>query len=41
MKLAGIYEATNGDNQSVYFHYDYLNESRAERPGATSSCSSS
>lgn len=30
MKIAGIYEATNGDNQSIYFHYDYLNESRAE-----------
>lgn len=30
MKIAGIYDATNGDNQSIYFHYDYLNESRAE-----------
>jgi putative ABC transport system permease protein len=30
MKIAGIYEATNGDNQSIYFHYDYLNESRSE-----------
>lgn len=30
MKIAGIYEATNGDNQSIYFHYDYLNESRNE-----------
>jgi len=30
MKIAGIYEASNGDNQSMYFHYDYLNESRAE-----------
>ena len=30
MKIAGIYEASNGDNQSIYFHYDYLNESRAE-----------
>jgi len=30
MKIAGIYRATNGDNQSMYFHYDYLNESRAE-----------
>lgn len=30
MKIAGIYEATNGDNQSIYFHYAYLNESRNE-----------
>lgn len=30
MKIAGIYEASNGDNQSIYFHYDYLNESRNE-----------
>jgi putative ABC transport system permease protein len=30
MKVVGIFDATNGDNQSVYFHYDYLNESRAE-----------
>lgn len=30
MKIVGIYEASNGDNQSIYFHYDYLNESRAE-----------
>lgn len=30
MKIAAIYNATNGDNQSMYFHYDYLNESRAE-----------
>jgi putative ABC transport system permease protein len=27
MRLAGIYQATNGDNASLYFHYDYLNES--------------
>jgi putative ABC transport system permease protein len=26
MKIAGIYDATNAD-QSVYFHYDYFNES--------------
>jgi putative ABC transport system permease protein len=26
MRLAGIYDATNGDNSSLYFHYDYLNE---------------
>ena len=30
LKIAGIYEASNGDNQSIYMHYDYLNESRAE-----------
>lgn len=29
MKVAGIYQATNGDNQGVYFHYEYLNESRS------------
>ena len=29
LKIAGIYNASNGDNQSVYFHYDYFNESRA------------
>ena len=28
MKIVGIYDASNGDNQSLYFHYDYLNESR-------------
>ncbi len=28
MKIVGIYDATNGDNQSVYFHCEYLNESR-------------
>jgi putative ABC transport system permease protein len=27
MRLAGIYEASNGDNSSLYFHYDYMNES--------------
>lgn len=30
MKVVGIFDATNGDNQAVYFHYDYLNESRAQ-----------
>jgi len=30
MKIAGIYQTSNGDNKSMYFHYDYLNESRAE-----------
>jgi putative ABC transport system permease protein len=29
LKIAGIYTASNGDNQSVYLHYDYFNESRA------------
>ena len=29
LKIAGIYTSTNGDNQSVYFHYDYFNESRS------------
>jgi putative ABC transport system permease protein len=28
LKIAGIYKAANGDNNSVYFHYDYFNESR-------------
>src|SRR5262245_31970972 len=27
MKVVGIYSAKNGDNQSVYFHYEYYNES--------------
>lgn len=29
LKIVGIFDATNGDNSSVYFQYDYLNESRA------------
>ena len=28
MKIAGIYDASNGDNLSVYFHREYLDESR-------------
>jgi putative ABC transport system permease protein len=28
MKVIGIYDAGNGDNQSVYFHREYLDESR-------------
>ena len=28
VKICGIYQAANGDNQSVYLHYEYLNESR-------------
>jgi putative ABC transport system permease protein len=27
--VSGIYTATNGDLQSVYFHYEYFNESRS------------
>lgn len=33
MKISGIYDATNGDNQSVYFHHEYLDESRAFATG--------
>lgn len=29
MRIAGIYDATNGDNQSIYFHHEYLDESRS------------
>jgi putative ABC transport system permease protein len=29
MKIAGVYKASNGDNNSIYFHYDYFNESRS------------
>ena len=29
LKIVGIYTAGNGDNSTVYFHYDYLNEARA------------
>ena len=36
MRLAGIYEATNGDNQSLFFHYDYLNEALARNAGRDS-----
>ena len=28
MKVIGIYDAGNGDNQSLYFHREYLDESR-------------
>ena len=28
MKIIGIYDAGNGDNQSIYFHHEYLEESR-------------
>lgn len=30
MKIVGIFDATNGDNQAIYFHYDYLNEARSQ-----------
>jgi len=36
MRLAGIYEAANGDNSSLYFHYDYLNESLSQNGGRDS-----
>jgi putative ABC transport system permease protein len=28
MTISGIYQSTNGDTQSLYFHHDYLDESR-------------
>jgi putative ABC transport system permease protein len=34
LRLAGIYETTNGDNASLYFHYDYVNESLGQNGGA-------
>ncbi len=37
MRLAGIYETTNGDNSSLFFHIDYVNESLAENSGARDS----
>jgi putative ABC transport system permease protein len=33
MKIAGIFAAGNGDNQSVYFHHEYLSESRSVGEG--------
>jgi putative ABC transport system permease protein len=27
LRIAGVYESGNGDNATVFFHYDYLNES--------------
>jgi putative ABC transport system permease protein len=33
MRIAAIYEATNGDNQSLFFHYDYVNEALSENGG--------
>jgi putative ABC transport system permease protein len=28
LKITAVFDASNGDNSSLYFHYDYLNESR-------------
>jgi putative ABC transport system permease protein len=36
LKVAGIYETTNGDNVSLFFHYDYLNESLPQNGGRDS-----
>jgi len=36
MRVAGIYEASNGDSSSVFFHYDYLNESLGRNGGRDS-----
>src|SRR5688572_4883668 len=36
LRLAGIYDSSNGDNSSVYLHYDYLNESLGENGGRDS-----
>src|SRR5436190_976171 len=33
MRIAALYEASNGDNQSLFFHYDYVNEALAENAG--------
>jgi putative ABC transport system permease protein len=33
MKIAAVYEASNGDNSSLYFHYDYLNEALSANAG--------
>ena len=33
MRIAGIYETTNGDNSSLYFNYDYVNEALAPNGG--------
>lgn len=30
IRIAGIFDASNGDNSSLYFHYGYLNESLSE-----------
>jgi putative ABC transport system permease protein len=36
LRLAGIYDSSNGDNSSLYLHYDYLNESLGENGGRDS-----
>jgi putative ABC transport system permease protein len=36
LKISAIFDAGNGDNQSLYFHHEYLNESRAEGKDITS-----
>jgi putative ABC transport system permease protein len=36
MRLAGIYESTNGDTSSLFFHYDYLNEALGRNAGRDS-----
>jgi len=33
MRLVGIYETTNGDNASLFFHREYVNESLAQNQG--------
>ena len=30
LRIAGIFDATNGDNSSVYFHWEFLNQSIGE-----------
>ena len=36
MRVAAIYEATNGDSSSLFFHYDYLNEALGRNAGRDS-----
>jgi putative ABC transport system permease protein len=33
MRIAGIYEASNGDSSSMFFHIDYVNESLNQNAG--------
>jgi putative ABC transport system permease protein len=33
MRVAGIYESTNGDNASLFYHIDYVNESLGPNAG--------
>jgi len=30
LRIAGVFDASNGDNSGAYFHYDYLNQSVGE-----------